>query len=610
MGDIDIECLIYRQSIKMKFVVAFLACIVAAQAATFSCPSYEYWCAHSFHVLPRSHYYCYRFHFNHAWCTGAYYRDILVEFPMAHYPKGCEAEDQAEGRVQEMIRKLAAAREEIRGTLMMPQGNWIKNLCEMNDYYVAIFKDYFHRYYKAFTFNQLDERCKAYRAELEALKEQAIRRYNEQVNSFMMRIEHFHRQIIAQFRQCLATRKTRVYSFHTKLYHRADRYVACYKEQLEKLRLRKIAFVRNIFHCLYAGKAMPENFEQAIKEWGEEMCIYNQLLVQGFYTRVYRAVYLIGCFYKCHFRGNCYGLSRMHRRRSCVRLPCAPSVKFGLCGVRAFKADWNHCGYRSLKTCAKEQIDGGVFNYQYYVQEIYKKYDAYNRELSMHYSEWHRQIDEWCTKALVGLEQIILCQHPRYYKYPTQAQIDQFHDLLREQAKVWVRLQKDKLYRQVECYYQKWHARIQQWKLCSEQMFYKVKAKWEACLVSRKGKVAYFTKCLYGKRDHTRACLEQRLRECARFHLCQFDKFLYSAFGTHPHDMIKALRTHYHACVMEKVQKVLDKYDYFHLYWDPRIIVNYCCTHRINIRYTVPCMRLCLNWRFCPPSLHSCVFHC
>ena len=99
------------------------------------------------------------------------------------------------------------------------------------------------------------------------------------------------------------------------------------------------------------------------------------------------------------------------------------------------------------------------------------------------------------------------------FRAPTQAQIDQFHDLLREQAKVWVRLQKDKLYRQVECYYQKWHARIQQWKLCSEQMVYKVKARWEACLVSRKGKVSYFTKCLYGKRDHTRACLEQRLKE-------------------------------------------------------------------------------------------------
>merc|ERR1712183_1244575 len=100
-----------------------------------------------------------------------------------------------------------------------------------------------------------------------------------------MRIEHFHSQIIAQFRQCLATRKTRVYSFHTKLYHRADRYVACYKEQLEKLGMRKIAFVRNIFTCIYA--------EQAIKEWSDEMMIYNQLLVQGFYNKVYSAVYTI-----------------------------------------------------------------------------------------------------------------------------------------------------------------------------------------------------------------------------------------------------------------------------------------------------------------------------
>merc|ERR1719427_937116 len=136
----------------------------------------------------------------------------------------------------------------------------------MNDYYVAIFKDYFHRAYSAYTFNMLDERCKAYRAELDALKDQAIRRYSEQVRSFMMRIEHFHSQIIAQFRQCLATRKTRVYSFHT-----------------------------TIFTCIYAGKAMPADFEQAIKEWSDEMMIYNQLLVQGFYTRVYDAVYTIEC---------------------------------------------------------------------------------------------------------------------------------------------------------------------------------------------------------------------------------------------------------------------------------------------------------------------------
>jgi len=598
----------------MKFVVAFLACIVAAQAATFSCPSYDYWCAHNFHVLPRNSYYCYRIHFNHAWCTGAYYRDILVEFPKCFIPKGCEDENFADTRVNEMVEKLTEARAQIQLELFAQMQQWKKQVCEVNEYYVEIFREYFRRAYQAYTMNMYEQRVGAYKAELESLKKQAEGRYINQIHSFMLRIEHFHNQIIAQFRQALATRKTRVTCFHDRLYKKADRMIACYKEALEKLRLRKIAFVRNIFTCLYAGKAMPENFEEVITHWSEEMIRYNQVLVQGFYNEVYRAVYTIECdyrcFYKVYFRGNCYGLSRMHRRRSCVRLPCAPSTKFGLCGVSAFKADWSHCGYRSLKTCEKEQIVGGLFPYQFYIDEINKKYEGYNRELVLAYTEWHRQIDEWCTKALVGLEQIILCKYPRYYKSPTQAQIDQFHDLLREQAKVWVRLQKDKLYRQVECLYQKWDARIKQWKLCSEQMVYSVKAKWEACMVSRKSKVSIFTKCLYGKRDHTRACLEQRLKERARCHLIQFDKFFYSAFGTNPHDLIKTLRTHYCACVMEKVQKVLDKYDYFHLYWDPRIIVNYCCTHRINIHYKVPCMRLCLNWRLCAPSLHSCVFHC
>merc|ERR1712183_962632 len=109
---------------------------------------------------------------------------------------------------------------------------------------------------------------------------------------------------------------------------------------------------------------MPADFEQAIKEWSDEMMIYNQLLVQGFYTRDYR------CHYKCYFRSNCYGLPRMHHRRSCVRLPCAPHTKFGLCGVRAFKVDWNHCGYRSLRPVQKNKLDGGLFNYQFYVDEI------------------------------------------------------------------------------------------------------------------------------------------------------------------------------------------------------------------------------------------------
>merc|ERR1739842_198715 len=91
-----------------------------------------------------------------------------------------------------------------------------------------------------------------YKAQLESLKKQAEGRYINQIHSFMLRIEHFHNQIIAQFRQALATRKTRVTCFHDRLYKKADRMIACYKEALERLRLRKIAFVRNIFTCLYA----------------------------------------------------------------------------------------------------------------------------------------------------------------------------------------------------------------------------------------------------------------------------------------------------------------------------------------------------------------------
>ena len=81
-----------------------------------------------------------------------------------------------------------------------------------------------------------------------------------------------------------------------------------------------LAYKYNLTLLLTAGKAMPENFEEVITHWSEEMIRYNQVLVQGFYNEVYRAVYTIECdyrcFYKVYFRGNCYGLSRMHHRRS------------------------------------------------------------------------------------------------------------------------------------------------------------------------------------------------------------------------------------------------------------------------------------------------------
>merc|ERR1739838_907778 len=77
--------------ITMKFVAIFLACVVAAQAATSACPSYQYWCAHDFNVLPSQSYYCYSVAFNRNWRTGQYYADCLVEFP-AKKGDSCELE--------------------------------------------------------------------------------------------------------------------------------------------------------------------------------------------------------------------------------------------------------------------------------------------------------------------------------------------------------------------------------------------------------------------------------------------------------------------------------------------------------------------------------------
>ena len=109
--------------------------------------------------------------------------------------------------------------------------------------------------------------------------------------------------------------------------------VIYYKQLLKSL---ETTALQNIFYFIFltAGKAMPADFEQAIKEWNEEMIRYNQVLVQGFYNRVYSAVYTIECDYRCHykcyFRSNCYGLSRMHRRRSWLDIRHENSISFEL----------------------------------------------------------------------------------------------------------------------------------------------------------------------------------------------------------------------------------------------------------------------------------------
>ena len=98
-----------------------------------------------------------------------------------------------------MIEKLTEARAKIQLDLFAQMQQWKKQVCEVNEYYVEIFREYFRRAYQAYTMNMYEQRVGAYEAELESLKKQAEGRYINQIHSFMLRIEHFHNQIIAQW---------------------------------------------------------------------------------------------------------------------------------------------------------------------------------------------------------------------------------------------------------------------------------------------------------------------------------------------------------------------------------------------------------------------------
>merc|ERR1719457_372295 len=66
------------------------------------------------------------------------------------------------------------------------------------------------------------------------------------------------------------------------------------------------------------------------------MVRYNQVLVQGFFNDVFAAVHTIECdyrcFYKCYFRGNCYGLSRCtaEDHASVCHVPHQPNSDFAV----------------------------------------------------------------------------------------------------------------------------------------------------------------------------------------------------------------------------------------------------------------------------------------
>merc|ERR1712096_142071 len=251
-----------------KFVAVFLACIVAAQAATYSCPSYDYWCSHNFHVLPARSYYCYTVPFSRSWCTSQYYADCLFEFPqpLTGAEESCEAE---KANVEDIITgyetKLSNARNTIRDELNEGLAPFESDLDELHATYLSTFMLYLKNCYDENS-SEYTTKVADYQDELAALKTQAVADFNTAVDAAITRIETFHGQIITQFRSCLTNRTSRLNSYNLKLDERATCIVNQYEQRLEA-----------IFEKLYADKTKDANHDAAMEAYYNELC--DQLAV-------------------------------------------------------------------------------------------------------------------------------------------------------------------------------------------------------------------------------------------------------------------------------------------------------------------------------------------
>ena len=84
---------------------------------------------------------------------------------------------------------------------MQPQQQWIKMLMELNHQYVCTFRDYYqHATNCAYT--ELEGRLGQYSNELEGYKQQAVARYNGNVQQIMQKIEQYHCHLVDQLVIC------------------------------------------------------------------------------------------------------------------------------------------------------------------------------------------------------------------------------------------------------------------------------------------------------------------------------------------------------------------------------------------------------------------------
>merc|ERR1712002_1134823 len=271
----------YRKN-EMKFIAVLLACVVAAQAATSACPSYSYWCANGFRVLPSRSVYCYTVPFKSSWCSAETYADILAEFPKTNADgKDCE------GEITDME-------------------GYLTDVQSIHDDYIATFT----RYYKSACADQQSD----FEKKLAESKEEAGKNFDKAVEKAIERIAAFHEKIVASFKSCLDTRACRVESFNTKMDARAAEMKKCYEDRVKASVNKRIDWITKVLKKIYEGADATKVavYEAVIEKYTCDMVFEIAAYTNDYNSKVDAAVKAMKinyrCSYKCYFSTGCYGL--------------------------------------------------------------------------------------------------------------------------------------------------------------------------------------------------------------------------------------------------------------------------------------------------------------
>jgi len=591
----------------MKFLVLLLASVAAVQSTSFSCPSYEYWCLHDFLVFPSQNYYECPISFKQCWLTTRFYSSCLNEFPKSE-KDSCEAE---KNNINEVIgiyeEKLKEKRNEIEKEInagIIPFTEEIENL---HSFYFNKLQTYLQKLFKVEQ-DEYKNKTSKYQEILDNKKFEAIQQFNNAVKDAMNKIVNFHQQIIDRFRNCLSTRKSRLESYNSNLNERSNDMINTYKQSLLESVTKRVEWAKSTFNALYGDDEKSETYEKAIEKHQEDLNNQVDILVEQYKNDIIQAVNKMKdnyrCNYKCYFQTGYYRFSQMSYFRSCVQFPRPPKYSYKLFAVQPFKVDWNGCEYSFLQTCEQKTPS---FQSDTFIEDINQKAEKYQSDLSNKVSEWKNEISDWKSSAEnffdSKINQMIPTDHCN--EYPTDEQVDSYHQKLKEQAFAWLDIKESKLIAQVQNLQKKILSRIESWTEDAKSYIEKVKGQFESCLLNRDEKISEYVKYIEQMKQTQQSRLNNRLTRCANLHKVQFDKFFNSTFDS-KQEYTEMLRNHYKTHVDNQVLQVLEKFDKYWKLWQPKLVKHFASSFKCTTSVHTPCLNTCYDWNFYPPSLDEC----